>query len=237
MTRWSLFLGGVALLTLLTVAFAVLTSRSIRDRREAVAPERWGDPAAVLDVSRRSLYLNAAASQGLLLVGLLALAAVAGVGLSAHGLPGDLSIGWAVLVGIGFGIALAGLNLGMQRTLDALDIDYDDSLRELLAPSTPVEWALLLLVVLPIVAGFEELLFRGALIGAVEVASGASPWVLAVGSSVLFAAGHGLQGRGGLIAAGVLGLALAGGFVLTGSLVVVIVAHYVVNAVEFGVNA
>ena len=109
-------------------------------------------------------------------------------------------------------------------------------LREALAPETPAGWAALLFVVLPIIAGFEELLFRGALIGAMHAGFGVSPWVLAGGSSVAFAAGHGAQGRIGMTVTGVLGFVLAAAFVLTGSLLTAVVAHYLVNALEFLVH-
>jgi hypothetical protein len=39
-----------------------------------------------------------------------------------------------------------------------------------------------------------------------------------------------------MVVTGALGFALAAGFVLTGSLVVVVVAHYLVNALEFTVH-
>ena len=109
-------------------------------------------------------------------------------------------------------------------------------LREALAPDTTAGWVLLLVVVLPIIAGFEELLFRGALIGVVHAGFGVSTWLLVGGSSVVFALGHGAQGRLGIVVTGLLGVGLATVFVLTGSLLVVIVAHYVINALEFVVH-
>ncbi len=218
---------------MLTVGFAMLTARSLKQRRADVPARSWGDPATVLGVSRRALYLNATASQGLLLLILVVLIGLTGIAFADLGLPGELSLPLSVAVGVGFGIVLAGLNHLMQWWLDAIGIDYDDALRALLTPSTMGDWLILLVIVLPVVAAFEELLFRGVLIGGLTVGFEVSPWLLAVVSSIIFAAGHGLQGRGGLIAAGILGLALAVGFVLTESLVVVIIAHYVVNTLEF----
>jgi membrane protease YdiL (CAAX protease family) len=87
--------------------------------------------------------------------------------------------------------------------------------------------------VLPLIALSEELLFRAALIGVPAAGFAVSPWLLAVGSSLLFALGHGAQGRVGIVVTGVLGFALAAGYILTGSLLVVVAAHYVVNAMEF----
>jgi len=95
----------------------------------------------------------------------------------------------------------------------------------------------LLFVSLPVVAGFEELLFRGVLVGALSAGFDASPWLLAVASSVVFGASHTAQGWTGVLATTLLGLVLAAVYVTTGSLLVVFVAHYVVNAVEFTVHA
>ncbi|WP_218138592.1 CPBP family intramembrane glutamic endopeptidase [Halobacterium jilantaiense] len=112
-----------------------------------------------------------------------------------------------------------------------------ESLREALTPRTLREWAFLFLVALPVVAGFEELLFRGVLVGALATGFGVSPWLLTVGASVLFGAAHTAQGSVGVAVTALLGLALAAVFVLTDSLLAAAVAHYVVNAVEFGVHA
>ena len=138
----------------------------------------------------------------------------------------------AVALGIGFGLALAAANEASMFALDRARIGYEDTLRELLSPTSTGGWTALLGVVLPLVAISEELLFRAVLIGAFAEGFGLSPWLLAVVSSVLFAVGHGAQGRGGILVTGLLGFVLAAGFVLTGSLLLVIVAHYVVNAVE-----
>ncbi len=94
---------------------------------------------------------------------------------------------------------------------------------------------------LPTVALFEEFLFRAVLVGAFSAGAAAlgvpaSPWLLAVLSSVAFALGHGAQGRAGVVATGTLGFVLAAAFLLTGSFVVVAVAHYLVNALTFVVH-
>jgi membrane protease YdiL (CAAX protease family) len=94
----------------------------------------------------------------------------------------------------------------------------------------------LLGVILPIIAGVEEFLFRAAAIGVTAAAFDTSPWALAVVSSIAFALGHGAQGRIGVVVTGGLGFALAAVFVVTDSLLVVVVAHYLVNALEFVVH-
>jgi membrane protease YdiL (CAAX protease family) len=139
-------------------------------------------------------------------------------------------------VGAGLGLALYAANEVAATVGDRLGVGADEGLREALAPSSVVGWAVLLLVVLPIIAGFEELLFRGILVGVFAAGFGVSPWLLAVFSSVAFALGHGAQGPAGVIVTGLLGFVLAAAFVLTGSLLVVVVAHYLVNALEFVVH-
>jgi membrane protease YdiL (CAAX protease family) len=116
---------------------------------------------------------------------------------------------------------------------DVVGAAYDEGVRELLAPDSPSGWVVLFGVVLPIIAVAEELLFRAALIGVPATFFGVSPWLLAVLASVAFALGHGAQGRVGVVVTGLLGFVLAAGYILTGSVVVVIVAHYVINALEF----
>ena len=182
-----------------------------------------------------ALLVNVAISQGLFGAMLVAAAWLAGVPASALGVE---AVTLPILGGgVALGVALFGANELGQRLADASGVDYAEGLREQLTPETVRGWAVLLLVVLPIIAGFEELLFRGALIGALSVGFGVSPWLLAAGSTVAFAIGHGAQGPGGVLVTGILGGVLAAAFVLTGSLLVVVVAHYLVNALEFAVHA
>jgi membrane protease YdiL (CAAX protease family) len=117
-----------------------------------------------------------------------------------------------------------------------LGVGDGERLRSALAPETRRGWIVLLLVVLPVIAGFEELLFRGALVGVVAAGYGVSPWTMVVVSSAAFALGHGAQGRLGVLVTGALGAVLAAAFVVTGSLLAVIVAHYLINALEFVVH-
>jgi Predicted metal-dependent membrane protease len=141
-----------------------------------------------------------------------------------------------VALGLGFGLALWGLSELSAAVADAVGMGYDETVRALLAPESTPGWAALFLVVLPLIAFAEELLFRGALVGVPAAGFGVSPWALAIVASVAFALGHGAQGRAGIVVTGVLGFALATGYVLTDSLLVVVVAHYVINAMEFLVH-
>ena len=261
MTRWAAFAGiTLAVLSLLLV-LARLSQSAVTpapvapenrrrlngledgaghlDARTAPAPKRT--PAAETLHSRGPepttgmLLANVAVSHGLLAALLLGGVWLADVPASALGVtPDPLSTGLpAVAVGVAVGVAIALANTIAAGLAEALEADPSERLRELLAPETLRGWVLLLVVVLPAIAGFEELLFRAALVGGFAAGFGVSPWLLAVLSSVAFAAGHGAQGWLGVVVTGLLGFALAAAFVLTDSLLVVVVAHYVVNAVEF----
>jgi membrane protease YdiL (CAAX protease family) len=195
--------------------------------------EQLGDP----ELSTAALLANVALSQGVFGVLLVAGAIWAAVPPAALGLGVDAAAPSLLLAGVAAGVGLYAANEAGAVAGERFGLGGGEALREALAPESAAGWVVLLGVVLPIVAAFEELLFRGALIGALAAAPwGLSPWVLAVGSSIAFALGHGAQGRLGVVVTGVLGFALAAVFVTTGSLVAVIVAHYLVNALEFVVH-
>jgi membrane protease YdiL (CAAX protease family) len=197
-------------------------------------PSPWPASQPSPRVSKPALLANVAASHGLFAAVLSAGIVLAEIPPSALGVGGAVSGARAVGLGLAIGLAIAVVNTLLGGVADAFGADPGGPLRELLAPDSARGWLLLLFVVLPIIAGFEELLFRGVLIGAFAAGFEVSPWLLAVGSSVVFGVGHGAQGRLGIAAAALLGVVLAAVFVATGSLLVVAVAHYVVNAVEVG---
>jgi len=191
---------------------------------------------APMQLSTLALLANVAVSQGVFAVLVVVMAWYTEIPTWAFGLATEtLTVG---AVGIGLAVG-GGLYLGNEAAAalgrrQGLAVPTD--LRESLAPGTAAGWVLLLAVVLPIIAGFEELLFRGALIGVAAAGTSLPPWLLVVGSSVAFALGHGAQGRFGIVVTGLLGVGLGAIFVLTGSLLVVVVAHYVVNVLEFIVH-
>lgn len=227
MTRWVAF-AALTLAVLVVVLFSARAS-------ERVIADLTAEESAVSDASGLSstaLLANVAGSHALFAVVLLAGIWLTDVPITSLGIGGEVSGLAAVAVGLLVGLALAAVNLALGAVIDA---DPSAALRELLAPDSPGGWIALVAVVLPIIAGFEELLFRAVSIGAFSIGFDVSPWLLAVVSSVAFAAGHGAQGRVGIVATGVFGFLLAAVFVVTGSLLVVIVAHYVVNTVEFAV--
>lgn len=192
-----------------------------------------------LEFSTGTLLVNVAFSQGIFGVALVAAALLADLPPGVLGIiPSDP---WnaglpAIQLGIGVGVALYIANELAAVVVDAAGVEYTEGVRESLAPESLGGWSVLLGVVLPVIAGFEELLFRAALIGAFAAGFGLSPWLLAIFSTIAFAVGHGAQGPGGIAVTGLLGFVLAAVFVLSGSLLVVVVAHYVVNALEFVVH-
>jgi membrane protease YdiL (CAAX protease family) len=250
--EWSAFAGfvGIVLAGLLLLARA---SANVFSPSEPPAPDpptatdfpaTLGDrvvgdearPAGAARFSTATLLLNVVVSQGLFASVLVAGLWVASIPASALGVTAD-SLGPKFLgAGVVLGVALHVVNAVGSRLSDRFGIGDATALREAMAPESPAGWAVLLLVVLPLVAGFEELLFRGVLIGAFATGFGVSPWLLAVGSSAAFALGHGAQGRVGVAVTGALGFVLAATFVRTGSLATVVIAHYLVNALEFVVH-
>jgi len=216
--------------------------RSRDSPREAVTtePEPTAGRGEPESIPPAALLANVALTQGLF-GGILAAAAwffqVPG---TALGLAGGRVTGLAAVgIGLAFGVALWVGNEAASALADAAGAGYDEGLRRMLAPSGVRGWAILLGGVLPVIALVEEFLFRAAAVGAASAAIGATgptaagAWALAVVSSLAFALGHGAQGRVGVVVTGALGFVLAAGFVLSGSFLVVVVAHYVVNALEF----
>ncbi len=188
------------------------------------------------ELSTGMLLVNVALSQGFL-GGLLVLGAwYTGVPLSALGLGPAAFAPAVLLAGVGVGVGLYVANEVGAAVGERFGLGGSEELRSALAPDSARGWVLLFGGVLPVIAAFEEFLFRAVLVGAFATGFGVSPWVLAVLSSVAFAAGHGAQGPAGVAVTGALGFVLAAAFVLTGSLAAVVVAHYLVNALEFAVH-
>jgi membrane protease YdiL (CAAX protease family) len=205
-------------------------------RWEALDRPHGRRQSGIDEMSTASLLVNVAVSQGLFGVLLVVGVWFTEIPLSALGLgSGDVSP-LMLAVGAALGVGLYVVNELGAAAGERVGIASSEELRQALAPDSAAGWAVLLLIVLPVIAGFEELLFRAALVGVVSAGFGVSPWLLAVLSSVAFALGHGAQGPGGIVVTGTLGFVLAAAFVLTGSFLVVFVAHYLVNALEFVVH-
>jgi membrane protease YdiL (CAAX protease family) len=207
-------------------------------QRAAAQRQQMRDTLAPGDISTGMLLANVAFTQGLFGVLLVAGAFYFEIPASAFGITMDgLSTGLpALAVGVGAGIGFWLGNELAAALADGFGVTFDESLRELLAPDSVGGWVVLLGVVLPVIAIVEELLFRAAAIGVPVAGLGAPAWAMALVASVAFALGHGAQGRAGIVVTGTLGLALAGLFIATNSLLAVVVAHYLVNALELVVH-
>jgi membrane protease YdiL (CAAX protease family) len=250
MPAWGAFAGFVGLVLAGLLLLAVLSVDAPTPSSPS-GPPASGDAPATLgdrvvgapetDATRTgrgpsaaaTLFLNVVLLQGLFASLLVVGAWYADVPAATLGLTRDAVAATPLAAGAGLGLALHAANTAGSRLSDRLGLGDSAALRRAMTPESPAGWAVLLLVVLPLVAGFEELLFRGILIGAFSAGFDVSPWLLAAGSSVLFALGHGAQGRVGVVVTGVFGFVLAAAFVLTGSLAAVVLAHYLVNALEF----
>jgi membrane protease YdiL (CAAX protease family) len=210
------------------------TSESAR-RRRWVESQRASQPE---NISTGALLANVALTQGLFGALLLAGAFYFQIPASAFGVTATpLSTGWpALAIGVAAGVGFWLGNEAAASLAAGFDMAFDESVRGLLAPDTAGGWVVLLGVILPIIAIVEELLFRAAAIGVPVAGLGAPAWAMAIVSSVAFALGHGAQGRVGIVVTGTLGLGLAGLFVVTDSLLAVVIAHYLVNALELGVH-
>lgn len=188
------------------------------------------------NLSTTALLANVAVSHGLFFLILSGAAYLANIPVRAFGITRGTVTGDLILLGIGGGAVLYAANEIGAAFGKRHGFAGSEALRELLAPTTGPGWFALLFGVLPLIALFEEALFRGAMIGVVSAGFDLSPWLLAVVSSIVFGFGHGAQGRIGIVVTAVLGLALAAVYIASGSLLVVVVAHYVINVLEFLVH-
>lgn len=224
MTRWVAFSVLLFVVTLGVVGLARTSARAF-------------DTGALETVGDRALRWNVVASQALVGALVLAGAWLAGVPWEAFGWPGfDAgAVETAGRLGLGFllGVAIAVGNFALERGLSEETLRDAQELRGRLAPQSLAGWITLLFVLVPTIAVAEELLFRGALVGALAIGFGLSPWLLVAVSSLAFGAAHTAQGPVGVAVAALFGVVLGAAFVLTGDLLVVIVAHATVDAIEF----
>ena len=106
---------------------------------------------------------------------------------------------------------------------------YSSVVIQAITPRNRRELLLVLLVMAPVVL-VEELLFRSLLIGGFALLLPLP--LLLIGWSVLFGLLHAPQGLWGMLGAGLGGLLLGILFVVQGSILLPIVAHYVTNCVQ-----
>jgi len=264
MSQWAAFVGLTGFLVTALLLLSRLSQRTLSDRgrgptaatdgaglgsrdrtyprfetAEAVRQRRHLQRQLSTDeLSTGALLANVALTQGLFGVLVVGGAFFFEIPPSALGITdATLSTGLpAVALGVAAGVGFWVGNELAAAAADGVGITVDESLRELLAPDSPGGWVVLVGVVLPTIAIVEELLFRAAAIGVPVAGLGAPAWAMVLLSSIAFALGHGAQGRVGIAVTGALGLALGALFVLTESLLAVVVAHYCINAFELVVH-
>lgn len=233
--NWRAFAAIALLATVGILALSRASARVIQTHHgEGVGPSAENGPTGSPLPTGVALLANVAFTHGLLGAGLFGLVWWSDVP------PGALGVGpvdrGVVLVGLGLGVGLYLASEAATALAGRAGFAPDERLRRLLAPERPVEWALLLLVVLPVIAVTEELLFRGLLIGGFAAGFDVSLPLLVVTSSALFGLGHSAQGSLGVVVTAALGVALGTAYVATGSLLAVVVAHYTVDVLEFVVR-
>lgn len=167
---------------------------------------------------------------------LVVLTICAGLGL-ASGL--DLGrLGWVVPDPLGSLLRGAALGVAVQLPLNALtrlairvlgkDI-YSPVVVRMILPKNRNEALLVAVAFVPSVV-MEELLFRSLLVGGFSLYL--NPWVLGILWSMVFGAMHLPQGSFAMIATSMIGFVLAGAFILSGTLLVPIATHYVINLLQ-----
>lgn len=106
---------------------------------------------------------------------------------------------------------------------------YSPDIMKSLIPRNQLEWVLIIVPLLLAVA-VEELLFRGLLIGGFSTI--VNPWALVLAGGVLFGLMHSPQGNLGIVLTGAVGILFGAVFVITNSLLTVIVAHFALNFLQ-----
>ncbi|QZA88748.1 CPBP family intramembrane metalloprotease [Salinarchaeum sp. IM2453] len=226
MPDWTTFVAGTSLLIIAVIILSRLTASTTTGT----------DNQSFESIPIGTLYLNILFTHGILALLILILVYFTGVPMSVFKISISTPSISEVLLGIGVGAVLYIINEFLAVNLNQAGISHDETLRQSLTPNTVSGWLSLYVIILPLIAFSEELIFRAAMIGGFEAGTGISPWFLVAISSVAFALGHETQGSGGVIVTGLLGGILGVVFVVTDSFLIVFVAHYVINAAEFGVH-
>jgi len=221
----------------LVVAVGVVTlARASQAAVPAPDPDTGDPPDRTESLPTGALLVNVLLTHGVVTVLVVVAAWIAAVPGPVIGVgPGATGVK-AVAVGAAAGVGLYLVDESLTLLARAVGVVPEERLRESLSPTTRGGWVTLIGGVLPLVAIAEELLFRAALVGAATTGLGLPVWLTVAGSSLLFGAAHGVQGPGGVVVTGILGAALAGVFLASGSLLAVVLTHYVVNLLEFLVH-
>lgn len=179
--------------------------------------------------ARRRRYRRTTVLEWTLAALALALVAAApGLGFGDLGLRPPRASAYTVVGAVGLAVSLATL-VGLRRRVDrGVDVAAPDEVAALL-PRTAVERREF--AGLAVTAGFcEELLYRGLLLAvAAAVAPGLGPWRLVLVSALAFAVAHTYQGVVGMLTAGVLGAGFAVLFLGSGSLLLPVLLHVLID--------
>lgn len=140
------------------------------------------------------------------------------IGLRARGAGTEIAVGVLLFLPMTLSAAF------LDALLRAGGLTGPTSVPPALVPISGAEIALAVVLVV-VVAISEEIIFRGYLILRLRNLARSLPFAV-VGSSVLFAIGHGYEGSAGVVTIGVLGAELALVYVWRGSLVAPITMHF-----------
>jgi CAAX protease family protein len=197
---------------------------ALRQHRALVADIESGRPAARVNAYRRTM----AVEWGFAIV-------VVAHWASSGRLPGVLGVGDTSVVWwwIGAALAVIGSSLLLAQTLVILR--SSERMAQVRAQLAPLRSIIpgnaregRYFAGLSVTAGVcEEIVYRGFLI--VYLAALFPLWFAVVLSSVIFGVGHTYQGGGGILKTGLVGLIMAGLFLLTGALWAPMLLHAVID--------
>lgn len=146
-----------------------------------------------------------------------------------------------VAEGVALGFALYALAIVVGVAGEVAGLPTDRSALATMRPDRAAQWPVHLVAVLPLLALYEELLYRGLVVGATFTALyplvGPTRSLLIVVSAAVFGATHLHMGRGGALQATAIGLGLVVAALARDSLVVAVVGHYVLNVLAQGTHA
>jgi membrane protease YdiL (CAAX protease family) len=215
--------GGVRVLALLLAAYLVLGQPAFGSW-SARRQHRATDPGA-----RRRRYRRTAILEWSLVAVVLALVLAApGIGLGDLGLSWPRGSAYTLVGALGFVVSLV-LLAGLRRKVDrGADVVAPAEVGALLPRSAKERRAF---AGLALTAGLcEEVLYRGFLLAvAVAIAPELGPWRLVLVSALAFAVAHTYQGVTGMLTAGVLGGGFAVLFLGSGSLLLPVLYHALID--------
>jgi len=139
--------------------------------------------------------------------------------------------GGTVVKGALLGMAIQ-LPLGVltRRAVSYLGKDiYSPVVVRMILPRNRMEATLTVLAFLPAML-MEEMLFRSLLVGGFSLYF--NPWILGILWSMVFGAMHLPQGSLAMVITSFIGFVLAGAFIVSGTLLMPLVTHYVINLLQ-----